>query len=276
MTFATIPILKAAEFIERLTTFEEDRHLFRGVARAEYDLVPSALRAEGEHLPFGAVLNTKKEQVEAEAAILLAFYESVYFQGLTIPNWIDVRGSMEWIKKGDPSNVWPPPGSYEFLAIAQHHGIPTRLLDWTLDPMVAAYFAANDAERTTAEAAVWVFDTRAYEPIQVYDRTTTPITIPYDVNRNAHAQRGVFTLVSEIEWQRSPGDPPSRRRLDEFMDEKKVSPDGFRKITLPKGELPALLQLLDQRRINGASMYPGYDGAARAAKERRIWRHGSS
>ena len=47
--------------------------------------------------------------------------------------------------------------SLELAAIAQHHGVPTRLLDFTFNPLVAAYFAA--AQPTpSAYLAVWAVD----------------------------------------------------------------------------------------------------------------------
>jgi hypothetical protein len=44
----------------------------------------------------------------------------------------------------------------ERLSIAQHHGVPTRLLDWSLNPLVAAYFAA--AANPTKSAAIWTLN----------------------------------------------------------------------------------------------------------------------
>ena len=42
----------------------------------------------------------------------------------------------------------------EWLALMQHHGVPTRLLDWTLSPYVAAYFAVYEAN-LAQDASVW-------------------------------------------------------------------------------------------------------------------------
>jgi hypothetical protein len=42
-----------------------------------------------------------------------------------------------------------------WLALMQHHGVPTRLLDWTRSPYVAAYFAM---EQTEGRSAVWAID----------------------------------------------------------------------------------------------------------------------
>ncbi|MCJ2368219.1 FRG domain-containing protein [Aeromonas dhakensis] len=48
-----------------------------------------------------------------------------------------------------------PSGLMEWLALMQHHGAPTRLLDWTFSPYVSAYFALANS---TGESAVWAVD----------------------------------------------------------------------------------------------------------------------
>lgn len=50
----------------------------------------------------------------------------------------------EWKKRAFPFAPDIPENDYEALAYAQHHGLATRLLDWTLNPLVATYFAVRE------------------------------------------------------------------------------------------------------------------------------------
>lgn len=49
-----------------------------------------------------------------------------------------------------------PQTAWEELAIAQHHGLPTRFMDWTTNPLVALYFAVRNTSGRNADSAVYV------------------------------------------------------------------------------------------------------------------------
>ncbi|WP_049922434.1 FRG domain-containing protein [Halopiger djelfimassiliensis] len=53
----------------------------------------------------------------------------------------------------EPRSVW------HLLSIAQHYGLPTRLLDWSFSPLVAAYFAVQSGD-TDHDGAIWAVDYR--------------------------------------------------------------------------------------------------------------------
>jgi hypothetical protein len=60
----------------------------------------------------------------------------------------------EWIDGGRQYITDSPSTKLEWLAIAQHHGLATRLLDWSLNPFVAAFFAVW--EDNDVDAAIYM------------------------------------------------------------------------------------------------------------------------
>lgn len=64
-----------------------------------------------------------------------------------------------WVRYSRPYIGAEPRNEWELLVTAQHHGVPTRLLDWSYSPLVAAHFATR-ASSETQDRAVWKLDWR--------------------------------------------------------------------------------------------------------------------
>jgi hypothetical protein len=173
-------------------------------------------------------------------------------------------------------------------ALAQHHSIPTWLLDWSRHATFAAYFAASDvvhAPATDGDLAIWALDiVDAEKPaarlagMGVFDGNITqlrPVELPRAGNANLHAQAGLFTLGR---WSLLPpkdGDKvkflPVDKLLELIVEDEPFDHPVLYKFTLPRSEAGALLMWLSHEPVTGAILFPGLDGVARDVRDRRRW-----
>ena len=142
------------------------------------------------------------------------------------------------------------------VALAQHHRMPPRLLDWTLNPLVAAYFAAEGTnEGDEGNLLVWAANRTELRNSSVEEFLVERSQIGF-----LRAQQGLFTLTSGANFQYlHSGRWPS---MDEY-----VRQNTLRRLTLPRSQGPALRRLLWAEDISRAHLMPTLDNIREALKD---------
>jgi hypothetical protein len=170
---------------------------------------------------------------------------------------------------------------WNWLALGQHHGLPTRLLDWTYSPLVALHFATEFPAEFDVDGVIWcvnfveankrlprrlkrmldqeasdtftvemldsfptvrAFDELAREPFVIYIE-------PPAVDSRILNQLALFSLMSS----------PSAD-LDEWLNR---HPELYRKVVVPARLKWEIRDKLDQANLNERVLFPGLDGLSR-------------
>ena len=247
-----------------------ERPIFRGQANGELGLEPSILRNKNHPVRSSVLFRSSSEvsenQIVAEIYGLHIFAVYCDSSGLKIPG-----DSEEFRRKYlDPTKVvdsfilhrrvWPSNEYFEIMALAQHYGLPTRLLDWSRRSHVAAYFAASGALRDgkrRGRLAVWALNT---ENIKFNLKNVEVIPVPGSNNANIAAQSGLFTLLRQEYTMGKPFKGP-----DCLVDyARSCGSADLAKVTLPVLEAPKIIDLCERHGVTAATLYPDFYGAAKA------------
>lgn len=296
-----VPINDARAFLDTLRPtdslwLDSTEWVFRGVADASWALVPSILRAERWRSYLTDPDPPKPDEHDlavslAEYSAVSAFYQAADREGLAIPDDAPVIRSDRSRFNLLVNVAWPPHELLAVIGLAQHYGVPTRLLDWSWKPLVSAYFACADVAmgRYTKSTHIAVYALRLsaltkLSEVQTSDATTVSMPIleqviaPQATNPNLAAQAGLFTLVREA-FDATPlemtiegliprlesTEPKEAKRVRDMLPI-------ILKLTLPVAEAPRLFRLIGLEGISAASIFPGYEGVVDSIEERKRWK----
>jgi len=222
-------------------------YIYRGLSIFEYDLKTSLIRLGGNfnELEFHLLRNFKKYSHQPEVA-----------------------NNSDW----------------EWLALAQHHGLPTRLLDWTYSPYVALHFATADLEKFNEDGIIWALK---YEALKEYlpDKLKKVLSSVGSNSFTTEMLNSVYSNIYELSQEQAEFivafESPSldirivnqfaiftfmshaNLLLDEWLADK---PEMYFRIRIPKEMKWDIRDKLDQVNINERVLFPGFDGLSKWLK----------
>ena len=199
------------ELHEVIEKYDARTVIYRGVKSVKYPLIPKI----GRVVPPSSFRSREANERE----ILRLFKEKA------LP-YLDLI----------PDNDW------DWLALGQQHGLPTRLLDWTGNPLVACFFAVE--EQSDDDSVLYAYQEKSYIDVEKYSNpfryNKVGKFIPRHLSSRITTQGGLFTIH-----------PVPYEPFESDQMEKIVIPNEIRK---------SLRKTLNKYGVDRFSLFPGLDG----------------
>lgn len=225
------------EYIEKIAFYAtikpDEIRLYRGHREFDWELLPKILRTE--HRKTEGVIQTENK--------LLKEFKKIGCYTEKILN--------------------KAPISWDDISLAQHHGLPTRLLDWSTNPLVALWFAFQEELNNTGFRVVWGIVPENYlfvdEEKTPFDQTATKIYRPNHITSRITNQNGWFTVhkISEM------GD------ISEALENDSEHISTLAKFILPNNLRSNILKILDTLGVNQYSLFQDLEGLSKYLE----WKH---
>jgi hypothetical protein len=190
-----------------------------------------------------------------------------------------------FVRYSRPHLPTAPVNDWELLVTAQHHGVPTRLLDWTYSPLVAAYFATRQ-EHGNGDRAVWRLDwqrlhdafgfpklalliedlhqlfggeTHRFTPWRLFDRRANDpqfacMIEPPSIDARIIAQAAVFTLCSD-----------KQNAFDRFLEAQGLA-GSLTRYVIAGGDVSRVRDQLELAGMDERRLFPDLGGVAAAIR----------
>jgi len=162
----------------------------------------------------------------------------------------------------EPSSEW------EWLAVAQHHGLPTRLLDWSTNALGALWFAVRHPAAGSNPGAIWIYMPEDSDVIRStgvenspFSADTIKIYLPRHTFGRLRSQSGAFTVHTYLHDQ--------GRFLP--LDESPLQNHRLIKILIPADSFPLIRHDLYRCGIHAGSLFPDVGGTAERIRNMYVY-----